>query len=177
MQNKIGANEPCSCGSGQKYKRCCRDSKNGTIIPTEKNCQEKWQTNTDIILFDVEKGVEIKNIFFTLLELINGLKWRGACHFASPLLCGLFRGIGLNANVYTGVVAAYEGCFNHSWVEVDGKVYDVTIWLQTKNLTDNAPIIANKNLDTGKETAMMFGIDWIPLQPDVSDLFDKTFND
>jgi len=124
----------------------------------------------------LRKVLKSKTYFFTLLELINGLKWRGACHFASPLLCGLFRGIGLNANVYTGVVATYEGYFNHSWVEVDGKVYDATIWLQTKNLTDNAPIIANKNLDTGKETTMMFGIDWIPLQPDVSDLFNKTFN-
>jgi preprotein translocase subunit SecA len=23
MENKIGRNDPCSCGSGRKYKQCC----------------------------------------------------------------------------------------------------------------------------------------------------------
>jgi uncharacterized protein YecA (UPF0149 family) len=26
--NKVGANAPCPCGSGKKYKRCCRDKAN-----------------------------------------------------------------------------------------------------------------------------------------------------
>ena len=24
-QNKVGPNDPCPCGSGKKYKKCCRD--------------------------------------------------------------------------------------------------------------------------------------------------------
>src|ERR1051325_11386790 len=34
---KVGANEPCPCGSGKKYKKCCRDideGKNRTGTPT-----------------------------------------------------------------------------------------------------------------------------------------------
>nr|WP_246427799.1 SEC-C metal-binding domain-containing protein [Paenibacillus phyllosphaerae] len=23
VQNKVGRNEPCTCGSGKKYKKCC----------------------------------------------------------------------------------------------------------------------------------------------------------
>jgi len=175
MLTKINANELCCCGSGQKFKRCCHDNNSGTI-PIEENHQARWEAHADKILHDVDKGYEIKKIFFTLLELINGLKWRGACHFASPVLCGLFRGIGLDANVCTGIVATYEGCFNHSWVEVDDKVYDATIWLQTKVLPDNAPIIANRNLETGEETSLLYGIDWLPLEPDVSGLFEMPFS-
>ncbi|MDD4439163.1 MAG: SEC-C metal-binding domain-containing protein [Tissierellia bacterium] len=28
--NKIGRNEPCPCGSGKKYKKCCGMHKNAT---------------------------------------------------------------------------------------------------------------------------------------------------
>ena len=27
MNNKIGRNDPCPCGSGKKYKKCCMDNK------------------------------------------------------------------------------------------------------------------------------------------------------
>jgi preprotein translocase subunit SecA len=27
--NKVGPNDPCPCGSGKKYKKCCRDKDNG----------------------------------------------------------------------------------------------------------------------------------------------------
>lgn len=25
MQNKVGRNDPCPCGSGKKYKKCCEE--------------------------------------------------------------------------------------------------------------------------------------------------------
>ena len=27
-QEKVGPNDPCPCGSGKKYKKCCRDKDN-----------------------------------------------------------------------------------------------------------------------------------------------------
>lgn len=40
MSNKFGRNEPCPCGSGKKYKKCCIDNDNNLIphkvaLPTE----------------------------------------------------------------------------------------------------------------------------------------------
>ena len=40
MSNKIGRNEPCPCGSGKKYKKCCIDDDSNFIpqkasLPTE----------------------------------------------------------------------------------------------------------------------------------------------
>ena len=135
----------------------------------------RWQANADMILSGTERGAEIKNVFFTLLEAINGMKWRGACHSASVLLCVLFREMGLNAVPCTGMVASYPGCFSHSWVEVDGKVYDATIWLQNRIEVQISPVMANIHLDTGEETTSLYGIDWLPLESDVSDYINHSF--
>ncbi|CDZ81239.1 preprotein translocase subunit SecA [Candidatus Rubidus massiliensis] len=37
MNQKIGRNDPCSCGSGKKYKNCCLQLK-----PAKKKITAKW---------------------------------------------------------------------------------------------------------------------------------------
>ena len=37
QQNKIGRNDPCSCGSGLKFKKCCINGKNDSILSIHKN--------------------------------------------------------------------------------------------------------------------------------------------
>jgi len=41
---KVGRNDPCPCGSGKKYKRCC--GKNNNILPFPGSEQEKHDSNT-----------------------------------------------------------------------------------------------------------------------------------
>lgn len=103
------------------------------------------------------------------------MKWRGACHPASVLLCVLFREMGLNAVPCTGIVANYSGCFSHSWVEVDSRVYDATIWLQERIEVQASPVMASIHLDTGEETALLYGIDFLPLEPDASNFTNHSF--
>ena len=33
---KIGRNDPCSCGSGKKYKKCCANNKGSALIKQSK---------------------------------------------------------------------------------------------------------------------------------------------
>jgi len=41
-KGKIGANEPCICGSGRKYKKCCRDKDPADIpLTTERSIRER----------------------------------------------------------------------------------------------------------------------------------------
>src|SRR3989338_1527087 len=37
--NKPGRNDPCHCGSGKKYKKCCQD-KSGSHSPTPAECNQ-----------------------------------------------------------------------------------------------------------------------------------------
>ncbi len=39
---KIGRNDPCPCGSGKKYKRCCLNAKNPKPVNIEKLYQQKY---------------------------------------------------------------------------------------------------------------------------------------
>ena len=38
---KIGRNEPCICGSGKKYKRCCLGEERNTVTESSLNLQEE----------------------------------------------------------------------------------------------------------------------------------------
>jgi predicted nucleic acid-binding protein len=42
MSQKIGRNDPCPCGSGKKYKRCCLGNKRVTINKTTSNSEESF---------------------------------------------------------------------------------------------------------------------------------------
>ena len=39
---KIGRNDPCPCGSGKKYKRCCLNAKNPKPVNIEKLYRQKY---------------------------------------------------------------------------------------------------------------------------------------
>ena len=42
MNQKIGRNDPCPCGSGKKYKQCCqKNMSEGTSVPRHK-ITAKW---------------------------------------------------------------------------------------------------------------------------------------
>jgi hypothetical protein len=65
QKQKIGRNEPCPCGSGKKYKKCCAifdDTKTAQLTPTE--CREFYETWFGLIAFVNERervvNIEIK---------------------------------------------------------------------------------------------------------------------
>jgi hypothetical protein len=175
MPNKTGANEPCVCGSGQKYKRCCRDkfNKNGH---KDDYTFDVWDKNAKNSLIGFEHEIETRMIFFALLDFIKFMNWRGACYPASVALTVLFREIGLNAVLCIGNVEFIDIRFTHSWVEVDGKIFDATIWMQGKHEVQNSPVVADRHLETGEKTTLLYGIGNILIEPHSSDLLDKSFS-
>jgi hypothetical protein len=52
MPKKIGRNDPCSCGSGKKYKHCCMGSKTATIKQTISKSEEKAISRLAIMRFE-----------------------------------------------------------------------------------------------------------------------------
>ncbi|MBV1758511.1 MAG: SEC-C domain-containing protein [Dethiosulfatibacter sp.] len=56
QKKKVGRNEPCPCGSGKKYKKCCaifEDTKTAQLTPTE--CREFYETWFGLIAFVNER--------------------------------------------------------------------------------------------------------------------------
>jgi len=167
---KIGANAPCPCESGQKYKRCCKLKSQSSVgySTATGDIYSQWGDCTDEILKDEPKAELIKSIFFSMIEAINGMNWRGACHQVSATLYILFKEIELNAELCSGgVVVPNFGAFPHTWIEIDGKVYDATIWNQGAKEIQRAPIIASRHIDTAHETNLLYGVKGVPFDEGV----------
>lgn len=154
---KVGANELCPCGSGQKYKRCCRAR---LVSPWQ-----LWAKHADDILKDVEGGEKIKAVFFTMIRVISEIEWRGSYYLASVVLHMLLSEMGIKSELCMGPVAFTGGVYTHSWVEINDLVYDVTSWLHHYTVAQQPPVITGRCIDTGLETKNKYGISWLPLEP------------
>ncbi len=62
---KIGRNTPCPCGSGKKYKNCCRNKKKVISI------KEEYKRRYDIRLKDPHEVDGIKNCGMLLMSILN----------------------------------------------------------------------------------------------------------
>ena len=148
---KTGANDPCPCGSGYKYKRCCRTKTENPI--------GFWQTNAKKIINANGLDERCSKAFIALVKFISNYQLNGICHPASATLHIIFKELGMESSVCTGVVYMGEGYFApHSWVEVDGKIFDSTCHVTARIRMMPAPIFYSKSLDTTKDTEVLFGV-------------------
>ncbi|PIE61451.1 MAG: type I methionyl aminopeptidase [Desulfobacterales bacterium] len=65
---KIGRNQPCPCGSGKKFKNCCRNKK------VEVSLTEEYKKRYDIILKTPEQIEGIRKCGELLLEIMDGVE-------------------------------------------------------------------------------------------------------
>lgn len=65
---KIGRNEPCPCGSGKKYKNCCRNQK------AEVSVKDEYKKRYDIILKTPEQVDGIRKCGDLLLSIMDGVE-------------------------------------------------------------------------------------------------------
>lgn len=145
---KIGRNDPCPCGSGKKYKKCCIDKGTSKL--------GLWQNNMELISDD--SSDDTKQIFFNILKIIETKHWEGACHATSALMYILFSEVGLDVNLFVGEVQYENAFFDHSWVEVNGKVYDAAICLGLNAVRLSPPIYNDNNIETMEHTSGLYGV-------------------
>ena len=149
---KIGRNDPCPCGSGTKYKNCCLNNNNSL------NRLEKWKTNALQILTDSPNNESIRLIFFKTLEFIERKNWVGAGHAVSAVLYVLYSEAGLNPSLWVGEVESERGFFDHAWIELNGKIFDVAIYKNLDNGMVFSPVINGYDIDTLEITKCNYGI-------------------
>lgn len=146
---KIGRNDPCPCGSGKKYKKCCLNQYGGVenfpfIIGVVRN------NGYDEALSDV--------LCKLLLRMQSGNRWAGACHATSAVLYVSLKELGLNPRLCVGEADA-GFLFDHSWIQLDGKVIDLAISIPLTGQPVSAPIILDQNIQSGKKYSVVYGTD------------------
>lgn len=85
-------------------------------------------------------------------------RWSGACHASSALIFVLLQEQSVEATLCLGEAQIGKAVFNHSWIEVDGQVFDVAIALTLEPEIRSAPVIMGRNVQTERPTEVQYGI-------------------
>jgi len=168
--SNVGRNESCPCGSGIKYKNCCL-RKIGSYKFTN------WKANATEILADELHKDSILAAFFTTLDFVEKKDWAEACHAVSAVLYVMYSELGLTPTLCVGEVKCDRDVFDHSWVELNGEVFDVSIYKNIDNVITFAPIINGYDVDTKEPTKAVYGVkSVIGLDPDTQKITNVPFD-
>jgi hypothetical protein len=93
-----------------------------------------------------------------LLDFIHREDWQGACHASSTVLFSLLAAQGIEADICLGEVSFGKVYFDHSWVEVDGEIYDAAISNALVADLYFPPVFRGVDLSTAQPTVLRYGI-------------------
>jgi tetratricopeptide (TPR) repeat protein len=86
---KIGRNEPCPCGSGKKYKQCCRAADEAALVaatpPPPRPATRRFNP-FDILIHDDDFGAELAEASNAVADLVRAGKLDEAERAAHALL-------------------------------------------------------------------------------------------
>lgn len=97
------------------------------------------------IPFAHQQKEKIFNSFFVILDYYKKNPNPGACHLISSIFHVLLGEQNVENDLCVGEVKVGEQYFDHSWIEIDGKVFDIAIQLGLDGST-NAPVYAGYDL-------------------------------
>lgn len=93
-----------------------------------------------------------------MLDFIHREDWQGACHASSTVLYSLLAAQNIQADIYLGEVCFGNVYFDHSWVEVEGKIYDAAISNTLVRGLSFPPVFRGIDLSTGQPTELRYGV-------------------
>jgi len=139
---KVNIADLCPCGSRKTYKRCC-----GNLRPK-------------ITAIANEAGLDtrIADVFEATLTFIRQTNWLGACHGVAAIHYVIFSELGFAPKLYAGITEAGFWRTGHSWIEMDGKVYDATCSFSREDTPKRPPVFRGIDLNTMNTTDVLYGV-------------------
>ena len=120
---------------------------------------EHWISRAERASTELPNGKRLFQAYAALLKFVWYNDYIGACHDTSAILYIILSEMGFSPVLMIGEVKAAIGIFDHSWVELDGKVYDVAVGFPGEDGCHVGPsIFASLNLHTGEPTDLEFGV-------------------
>ncbi|WP_064595891.1 hypothetical protein [Pseudomonas sp. DR 5-09] len=120
---------------------------------------QPWLHNAEQASTLLPNGKRLFQAYAVLLNFAWQNDWTGACHDSSAILFMVLSEMGFSPKIVTGEVKASAGTFDHSWVELDGKIYDVAVGFPGEEGHHVGPsVFASLNLDTGAPTELLYGV-------------------
>lgn len=120
---------------------------------------EEWLATGRKASEDIADGQKIIRAWEVVLKFIWENQYAGACHDTSAVLYMLFSELGLSPSLNIGEVQSHVGIFDHSWVEVDGLIFDAAVCLpQPGGRQVGGPVFASIDLATNRRTQLIYGV-------------------
>ncbi|WP_159299103.1 transposase [Pseudomonas chlororaphis] len=119
-----------------------------------------WLDTADEISEEgTQNGKRLSQAYGALLKFISTEDWTGACHSSSAVLYIVLSEMGFTPKLIIGEVRAPAGTFDHSWIVVDGKIYDAAAGFPGEDGFDvGGPVFASIDLRTQQPTPNIFGV-------------------
>ncbi|WP_167578715.1 lasso peptide biosynthesis protein [Jeotgalibacillus proteolyticus] len=106
--------------------------------------------------FEHEQKDKIFSAYFAITDYYKKYPNPGACHLISSVFYVLLNEQGIDNDLCIGEVKTGDKYFDHSWIEIGGKVFDIAIQ-HTLDESRNAPVYGGYNLSTGHPHNRVYG--------------------
>lgn len=121
------------------------------------NQTKSFRVVANEIPFEHEHKSKIYNTFFAISNYYKNNPNPGACHLISGVFHVLLKEQGIESDLCIGEVTYKNRMFfDHSWIEIDEKVFDIAIQLTLQDEV-NPPVYAGYDLYTEKLVERVYG--------------------
>lgn len=109
------------------------------------------------IPFEHERKGEILETFFSIVDYYKKYPNPGACHLISGIFHVLLNEQNIKNELCIGEVKTGEKYFDHSWIEINGEIFDIAIQNPLDESVSAAPIYGGYDLSTCNKTGLIYG--------------------
>lgn len=115
-----------------------------------------WLKKSEKVSGQLGLNPDVVTVFNTLLEWIHQNQYSGACHDTSAAMYVLLAEAGIESSLCIGMVKTPNNkFFDHSWIEINQKIYDASISLQ--NQISYPPVFASIDLESKQPCNITYG--------------------
>ena len=100
-------------------------------------------------------------------------RWGGACHATTAVLYAICKVLGIKSTPCIGEVLN-KVFFDHSWLEINGQVFDLAIAMPLEDVFETGPIYADYDLKTGEKTGVIYGVKHKGLGEQASSIYSQS---
>jgi hypothetical protein len=102
-------------------------------------------------------GFAVHKTYCAVLDFIHKNDWQGACHGSSAVFAVLLMAQGLQPTLCLGEVRCGDIYFDHSWVEIDGEIFDAAISKTLIHGLAFPPVFRSHDLSSKHLTTLEYG--------------------
>jgi len=119
---------------------------------------QHWLATAQELTPNTQTGRDLLNVFGKSLQWIYSKEYRGGCHDTSAAIYILLSELGLTPVLCIGEVKYGRSFFDHSWIELNNKIYDAAVCMPNLAGVPSSPVFASKDLTTNQDSELIYGV-------------------